>query len=215
MKQTHHVNAAAANSTASSKIRDQRWLFVTRWLHALIALGISLQLLLSLIMANPHRLQNASGLQKSLLESHEIVGLTTLFFMFLHWLWVLSKRSDVNIKNLFPWVGIPFQHLKEDVSYLIKEKRFPPVGKHGGLPGFIHGLGFLVATAMVVSGFALFSATEWGAGVNSDLFHKAGNIHGFFASLMWVYLAGHITAAAWHEYKGQFIITSMFRLFRN
>lgn len=53
----------AVSGSATTPHRE--WQRTTRWLHGFIAVGISSQLLPSLVMANPHRLQQASFLTAS------------------------------------------------------------------------------------------------------------------------------------------------------
>ncbi|WGZ93148.1 MAG: cytochrome b/b6 domain-containing protein [Candidatus Thiothrix putei] len=191
--------------------QQRNWQCTTRWLHGFIAVGISGQLLLSLVMANPHRLQQASGFGRFALEVHEMLGLATLLFMVAHWVWVMLPRSDISFAHLFPYTPAGLRRVLADMRHLWHERKLPPISEIGGLSGFIHGLGFLTASVMVSSGFGLYLALELGGGVKSSAFHTLGNIHGFFGNLMWAYLTGHVLAAAWHQYRGEPIITNMFR----
>lgn len=190
---------------------QREWQRTTRWLHGFIAAGISGQLLLSLVMANPHRLQQASEFGRFALDAHEMLGLATLLFMFVHWIWLMLPRSDIGFAHLFPYSRSSWQQVMTDVRHLWQKHELPPVAERGGLSGFIHGLGFLTASMMVLTGLGLYLVLELGGGVKSDTFHTLGNIHGLFGNLMWAYLAGHVLAAAWHQYRGFPVITNMFR----
>lgn len=190
---------------------QREWQRTTRWLHGFIAIGIIGQLLLSLVMANPHRLQQASEFGRVALDAHEMLGLTTLLFMFIHWIWIMLPRSDINLTHLFPYTPEHWRYVMADIRHLWQQHELPEVRERGGLSGFIHGLGFLTASVMVLTGLGLYLVLELGGGVKSPAFHTIGNIHGLFGNLMWVYLAGHVLAAAWHQYRGTPIITQMFR----
>lgn len=117
MKQPYNDNAAI--STVSSKVLQRGRIY------ALIAIGVSSQIILSRVMENLHCLQNASDFQKSTLETHQIVGLIPLFFMIIPWLWILNKSSDVNINTFFSWFGKTFQQHEDSLLHLIEEKGFP------------------------------------------------------------------------------------------
>ena len=76
----------------------------------------------------------------------------------------------------------------------------------------MHGLGLLTVTAMLASGSLLFLTLEYGPGVHSSAFALLADIHGMFASLMWVYLAGHVGAVLLHGRRGDPVARDMFRL---
>lgn len=189
-----------------------QWHIVTRLLHGLMAVGIIGQLLFSLLMVAPDELDTADALQKFALDAHEVLGLATVGIMLAHWLWMLFPRSDVAFSKLFPWSLSGLKGIGADVSHIIKHRHLPEAGNSSGLSGFVHGLGFLVASGMAVSGFALYLVLDWGDGVESAAFGTYAGIHSLLGTFMWIYLGGHVLAAAWHEYRGQRLIAAMFRL---
>jgi len=136
----------------------------------------------------------------------------TAWVMLAHWLWMLFPSSDLSLPKLFPWGRAGLKRVVEELSYALKHRTLPEAGNGGGLAGFVHGLGFLVASVMAASGFALYLVIGWGDGAGSGSFETYAGIHSLFASLMWVYLGAHVAAAAWHEYRGQRLIAGMFRL---
>ena len=97
-----------------------------------------------------------------------------------------------------------------DVAHIFKRGQLPEVGNDSGLAGFIHGFGFLIASVMAASGFALYLVMDFGDGAGSDSFEQYAEIHEVVATFMWIYLAGHVLAAVWHEYRGQRLIAGMF-----
>ncbi|WMP18743.1 cytochrome b/b6 domain-containing protein [Thiothrix lacustris] len=200
------------NDSNNGIVTTRQWHGVTRLLHGLMALGIVGQLVFSQLMVAPDELEEATALQKFALEGHELVGLGVVAVMVLHWLWMLFPKSDVSFGKLFPWGPSGLKRVFADVGHIFKRGHLPEVGNDAGLAGFIHGLGFLIATAMAASGFALYLVLDFGDGAGSDSFEQYAHWHGFFATFMWIYLAGHVIAAAWHEYRGQRLISGMFKL---
>lgn len=195
-----------------NKTSTPRWSKPTRWLHALIALSVTIQLLLSLTMVPPDKLNGASTLEKFSMESHEWVGLIAAGLLFTHWVWLLMSNSDVKLRNLFPWTSSGLRRIGTEVSYLIQNKKLPPAGEHGGVSGLIHGLGLLVASGMTLTGVGLYAVMDYTqGGFENPLFEQIAGIHSLLGNLMWVYLVGHFLAALWHEYLGDRIIAQMFR----
>lgn len=195
-----------------NKSSTPRWLKPTRWLHALIALSVTAQLLLSLTLVPPDELDGASALGKFSMESHEWIGLIAAGLLFTHWVWLLMSNSDVKLRNLFPWAPSSLKRIGTEVSYLIQNKKLPPAGEHGGVSGFIHGLGLLVASGMALTGVALYVVMDFmQGGFALPLFEQIAGIHSLLGNLMWAYLVGHFLAALWHEYMGDHIIVKMFR----
>lgn len=187
-----------------------RWLKPTRWLHALIALGVTAQLTLSLVMAQPDHLDKAGTFAKLAWEGHEWVGLFAAAALFLHWVWLLMSRSDVKLRNLFPWSAVGMKQVGGEVTYLLKNRKLPAVAKHGGLSGFIHGLGILIATFMAASGVGLYLVMNFTAGgFDNPLFEQIAQLHSLASNLMWAYLTGHVLASVWHEYFGEKIFAAI------
>ena len=190
----------------------QRWSKITRWLHALIALSLTVQLILSLVLAPPDELDDATELAKAAMEGHELIGLVAASLLLLHWLWILLPNNDVKLGNLFPIMGAGLQQIKSDISYILKNKTLPH-GDHGGLSGLVHGLGILIASAVATTGVGLYIVMDFTPqGFENPLFEEIAEVHELFGNLMWAYLIAHVFAAAWHEYSGERIILRMFRL---
>ena len=82
---------------------------VTRFLHALIACGITLQMLVSLLMVYPRpgRLPNAWW------EVHEIAGLLLVAALGLHWAWSIGRTAvSASSSGARPRSAISVCHLK-------------------------------------------------------------------------------------------------------
>lgn len=189
---------------------DTHWSKITRWLHSLIAVTFITQLALSLVLAPPDEFDEASGIAIAAMEGHEIVGLIAAGLLFIHWLWLFIPSSDVRLKNLFPYYPAGIKRVKDEIAYLIKNKRLPTSDSHGGLAGCIHGLGILIASGIAFSGVGLYIVMDFTAGgFENPLFENIAELHEAFGSLMWTYLVLHVFAAAWHEYAGEKIVARM------
>lgn len=70
----------------------------TRLLHALLALGVSMQLVLSLVMNDDAR----RGPAHWFFRTHETLGLALLGVLVLHWAWSLRDWRAHGLA-LFPW----------------------------------------------------------------------------------------------------------------
>jgi len=193
--------------------KTKTWSKVTRWLHALIALSIVIQLILSLILVPPDEFEGASSLAKIAMEGHEFIGLIAATLLFFHWLWIFSASSDIKLANLFPLSRQGIQKVKSEIAYVFERKALPPAGEHGGMAGLIHGLGILIASGVALTGVGLYIVMDSSAqGLETPVFEIIAEIHELFGNLMWIYLVAHVLAAGWHENKGDRIISRMFRL---
>lgn len=187
-----------------------RWRKQTRWLHALVAASLSIQLIVSLFMAHPDHLDKANVFEKLAWEGHEWVGLFAAAALLLHWIWLFMSNSDVKFRNLFPWSSTGMKQISNEVIYLLKNRKFPPLAEHGGLSGFIHGLGILIATFMAASGVALYLVMDFTAsGLDNSLYEQIAFFHSLASNLMWTYLIGHLMASVWHEYFGEKILAGI------
>jgi hypothetical protein len=178
-------------------------------LHGAIALGVVLQLLLSLVMAEPPA-PHADRFGRIMFIAHETVGLLLLLPVSWHWLWLFSARNAGGRAHLFPF-GAGLQGVCADWRRLLQGE-LPPAGRTGGLAGLVHGLGLLNVTAMLMSGAALFAVSVFGPGTGSAWFKMLANLHGLLGSFMWVYLVGHVCALLLHERRGEGLTRDMFRL---
>lgn len=184
-----------------------KWSLPTRWLHAGLALTVSLQLLISLVMEPPDK-EHATALARAAFEAHEAVGLTAVLIVLIHWLWSAVGRSDGGLAHLFPWNGAAWAEVKADIAGLMN-RRLPDGGPRGGLPGLVHGLGFLAVTGMAATGavlFVIFPET----GKPSDTVEFFAEIHEFIANFVWVYWFGHIGLALLHKWAGHPNVKEMF-----
>jgi len=188
---------------------------MTRWLHAGIGLGVTVQLGLSLFMEAPDDKDDVlvTGLPLSLFEAHEKIGMALLALIIVHWLWSLSGHVQGGFGHLFPWLskermGKVMEEAKEALKLKVSD---PEVSN--ALAGAVHGLGLLAATAMAATGAVIFfNLSESGHMTElGDTFHE---IHETLAPLMWAYLIGHVAVAVIHKRMGHTNVKEMFSLFK-
>lgn len=185
----------------------------TRWLHAALAVGITGQLLLSLVMEHPEHGRPAGGLPGFAFEVHENLGMAVLLVLLLHWLWQLTGHTARGLDHLFPWFS------RERRAELVADLRrtvsagFRDLPDASPLADSVHGLGILAASAMAASGAVLY----FGMGENGQMsapVHWVAEFHGFMATFMWLYLGGHAAMAVRHQRLGHGNLSDMFNLKR-
>lgn len=189
---------------------------MTRWLHAGIALGVTAQLGLSLVMQAPDDQDEvlASGLPLQLFEAHENIGMALLALLALHWLWSLSGHIQDGFAHLFPWFSKQrMDKVMADIDQVIKLK-MPDPEISNALAGAVHGLGLLAATGMAATGAVIFFNLNLITGHMTELGETFHNMHGVIALLMWAYLIGHIAVAIMHKRMGHTNVKEMFSLFK-
>ena len=188
-------------------MKEGKWSIQTRWLHVGMALTVSLQLAISLIMEAPDE-ESASQLARAAFEAHEAVGMAALLIVLAHWIWSLSSQVDGGLARLFPWSGSGWVEVKTDIGQVMKGQ-LPEGGSRGGLPGFVHGLGFLAVTGMVLTGAVLFFIFPETGKPNATVEFFAG-IHEFIATFVWIYWGGHIALGVLHKKLGHSTVQDMF-----
>jgi cytochrome b561 len=192
---------------------NNRWSLSTRFLHLGLVITVSTQLIVSLVMQPPgdHE-ESASALAKLAYEIHESVGLAALAVVVLHWLASLVQSGGKNLSHLFPWGASGRAEIKADIATL-KQGALPEGGARGGLPGFVHGLGLLAVTGMVITGGVLF--LYWPEqGDIPEWVDQIGEVHEVIATLVWTYWGSHIALAVLHGLAGHTEVRDIFKLSR-
>ncbi len=136
------------------------WNTGTRLLHWGMALTVSFQLLISLIMEQPKPGRVLTSTQALSFELHEWVGLAAVGVIIAHWVWsALLTRDDSGFRHLFPWDAKGRAKLLVELRQILRFQ-LPQGGTEGGLAGLVHGLGFLAVSAMAATGAVLFLSTQ-------------------------------------------------------
>jgi cytochrome b561 len=174
-----------------------------------MALAVSLQLLLSLVMVPPDE-EHASTTARFAFEAHQWVGLAAVVVVILHWLWSAISLEEGSLADLFPWSGPGRAAIKEDLAK-VRNRELPEGGPRGGLPGLVHGLGFLAVTGMALTGLTLFIIFPESGKPDSTV-ESVADIHSLIANFVWVYWFGHVAMALGHRWAGHPNVKDMFSL---
>ena len=186
---------------------------VTRSLHAAVALGVILQLILSQLMEIPSTKHKVEALPLALFGAHEYIGLALLILLLLHWLWSLPGHVQGGIAHLFPWFS------RERINKVLAQTRgmlkfqLPDPEGNNALAGAVHGLGLLIASVMAATGTVVFFNLD--ASGHMNVVGKAvAGLHANLATFMWIYLIGHAAMALLHVRMGHGRMREMFALFK-
>ena len=190
-------------------MQQKKWSLPTRILHLGLALTVSAQLFISLIMEEPE--EGHVGIGQLAFSAHEVIGLMALLIVLLHWAWSYFNAQPEGIKHLFPWDSVARGKILTELKGIFNGN-LPAMNKYGGLVGLIHGLGFLAVTGVAITGGVLYLIFPdvGGAGWVAKVFEE---IHESFAVLVWTYWIGHGGMAILHHVNGGEQIANMFKLF--
>ena len=189
------------------------WNTGTRLLHWGMALTVSFQLLISLIMEQPKPGRVLTSTQALSFELHEWVGLAAVGVIIAHWVWsALLTRDDSGFRHLFPWDAKGRAKLLVELRQILRFQ-LPQGGPEGGLAGLVHGLGFLAVSAMAATGAVLFFIYPKN-GAGTPFVGNVADLHSLIANLVWVYWYGHIGMALLHEILGHRVLARIFLLRR-
>jgi len=183
---------------------------ITRVLHAALALVIVNQLVVSLFMEGPE----PGGPSESLMfELHQTVGLISVFVLGLFWVWALFRRKERGLAILFPWFsGMRRRALLADGRdhlLSLRRLRLPTPEAEAPLASAVHGLGLLIASAMALTGTAVFVVTGPGGSIG-DAGEFVLEVHSTLGTVMWTYLIGHAVVAVVHEIAGHRVLERIF-----
>jgi cytochrome b561 len=185
---------------------------VTRLLHATIACGVTVQMLVSLVMVYPR----PGRLPNTWWEIHESLGLFLVVTLVLHWAWSLG-RTAVNGTPLLlvPWFSVTrLKALHDDLMVMLTEirgGRLPHADEPRPLATAFQGLGLVLASFLAATGMAMyFGMAENGA--MGPVVHAMKEAHEAAAPLMWAYLAVHPAIGILHQLAGHRTLSRMFRL---
>ena len=188
------------------------WDANTRLLHLGLASLVTFELLASLIMQEPESGRPITGFGGAMLELHEWIGMAALAIVLLHWLWSLWGAAQGGVNHLFPWRREDRVRMGQELRDLAS-LHLPPGGPEGRLSGFVHGLGLLAVTAMVLTGAVLFFGMPEESSRLTPLTETSEEIHEIFATIVWIYWGGHVALAVLHEVLARDgSLSRMFRL---
>lgn len=183
---------------------------LTKLLHASIALGVSLQMITSLVMIYP----KPGRLPNQWYEVHEWMGIALLGIVSIHWLWAVGRtlaRGDAML--LFPWFSwARLDQLGRDIAETAREAlrgRLPAGDEPRALPAAVQGLGLLLALGMAATGTALAMGMAPDGGLSPWL-RVVKEVHESLAPVMWAYLLVHPLLGVIHQIAGHGSLRRMF-----
>ncbi|MET3650601.1 cytochrome b/b6 domain-containing protein [Dyella japonica] len=173
--------------------------------HAAIAVGVVLQLLLSLFMDGTRHGMGWLGM-----ELHEIVGMMVFAALSLHWILFPLGYVPYELGHYFPWFSRKrLRDLASDMAAGLATKWQDPA-RQEHLAGAIQGLMLLLATMLSLSGVAIyFGSPETGA--PRPFVEPAKEFHEAIGMVIWFFLLLHVTAVITHLALGHRTVLSMFK----
>lgn len=183
---------------------------ITRIFHLLVALGVTAQMLSSLVMVYP----KPGRLPNEWYGVHEVFGISLLAIVSLHWLWAIGRtmvRGEAFM--LFPWLSrARLSDLGRDIAETTREAlrgRLPGGDETRALPAAVQGAGLLLALFMAATGtsLAIGMAPD---GALSPTLRAVKEIHEAMAPVMWTYLIAHPLLGILHQLAGHRALNKMF-----
>jgi cytochrome b561 len=213
--------ARTASSSASvppitpvtPKAADSAYSRPVRLLHALLAISITIQLVNSLVMGHPNARRPMTPNGAFYFHWHEWIGLAALAVLAVGWIYRVTRWKRESQARLFPWLT------RQGLRDLTREMksfmtlRWNRIPDYGALAGTVHGAGLLLATAMAVTGGAIYLALGPQDAVTPQA-EAIMNVHQSMAVFMWIYLCGHSLMALWREYTAKATFKRIFRIGR-
>lgn len=208
---------------------------VTRWLHAALVLGVVFQLTCAVLMTHPehadgghavaiahaesvveemhHSKHEADKLGESFMAAHRTGGLLVALIVLVNLIWAIVARGAPRKRQ----IAVLFSTLHWREAWLILRRLCLMIAGKGGLPKsgnslslIVEMLGMLTMTAMAVSGGVIWRI--W-AGSGNTVTEQAETwmaVHGVIATLLFLYLAGHVSMALLHMRSGDLVFERIF-----
>jgi cytochrome b561 len=187
----------------------------TRLLHAGLAIGISLQLLISTFMEMPEREHPRTWWQTLGFTLHEGIGLLMLLLIAGWFVWLFVRRHEEGPQALFPWFAQVSRHALIDAvrdSLLsLKKRQMPLSSETDRIARAVHGLGALCALGMALSGLLVWLGLS-SQGELADWARLDLDLHQALATLMWIYVLSHAAMSLLHHRRGETTLKQMFSL---
>ena len=186
-------------------MEESSWPSQLKWLHIALAVLVTFQLLSQLKMHAIWKHLHVAAYQHVLYWAHMLLGAATFLVILLFWRQICLSRA-LRL-HLYPYIGIHRDRIWADIRQALRGN-LPEGGMRGGLPGFVHGLGILVVTAMGLTGILMFYLILSANGVKpaAAYYEFPKSIHSLVANLLWAYWGGHIAMALLHARKNPKIL---------
>lgn len=184
-----------------------------RAMHALIAVAIVAQMVLTLVMDHPSTKRPMRADGAFYFQWHEWVGLAAFALLAVNWIYRVVKWKREGQGRLFPWLSRDgLAAIGQELGDFLRLK-WKAIPVDGALAGTIHGLGLVLATWFAITGILLYIVL-WPANVVTPLATRLMYLHQLLGPAMWTFLAGHGAMAIWHQFAGDASLVRMFSLGR-
>jgi cytochrome b561 len=187
-----------------------RYSKVIRWLHAVVAVTITFLLAISLVMDHPHAKKPMTADGGLYFRWHEWIGLLALAALAFGWIYRITRWKRESQGRFFPWIAASGRQSLFGETRQFLMLRWTQIPQDGALAGTLHGLGLLLASAMVLTGGAIYIAL-WPDDKVTPAAHSLMDLHSFLSTFMWIYLCGHALMALWHQYMGHGSLARIFK----
>ncbi len=186
---------------------------ITRALHAALAAGVVIELLLQAVMRVPPGVgKGVDDWHREAFELHAHFGPTVALICLLHWLWICLPWSHPGVAYLFPWRQREKRaHLHRELKDLFR-LRLPPPRELSPLVGTVHGLGLLAVTGTVIGGSVSYLGYYMGVPIPQKVLHWAALELITMSWFVWPFVIGHTAMAAAHWLSSRLHTSSVFRL---
>jgi cytochrome b561 len=182
-----------------------------RLLHAFLAISITIQLISSLVMGHPNPRRPMTPDGAFYFHWHEWIGLAALAVLIVGWIYRVTQWKRESQARLFPWVTRQgLRDLTREIKSFVT-LRWNRIPDYGALAGTVHGAGLLLATAMALTGGAIYLAL----GAQDAATPQAEammNVHQSMGVFMWIYLCGHSLMALWRHYTAKATLRRIFTI---
>src|SRR5690348_11702522 len=172
---------------------------LTRLLHAGLATGVVIELLLQAVMRVPAGVGlGVDDWHREAFELHARFGPTVAVLCLLHLLWICLPWSRPGVGYLFPWLHQDQrQVLDRDLRALLRFR--PPRDSSSPLAASVQGLGLLAVTGSVAGGIVSYLGYFKGWPIPGRVLHWTALEQLLMSWLVRAFVSGHVFMAVWHR----------------
>lgn len=177
---------------------------VTRALHAGLAAGVSIELLLQAVMRVPAGVgKGVDDWHRQAFELHSHFGPTVAVLCLAHWLWICLPWARPGVSYLFPWLQTSLRPVLQREFRNLLRFELPPREELSPLVGTVHGLGLLAVTASVLGGTVSYLGYYTRVPVPNVVLHWSALELIASSWLVWPFVVGHASMALLHRLTRQ------------
>lgn len=176
---------------------------VTLALHAALAAGVVIELLLQAVMRVPQGVGlGVRDWHREAFELHARFGPTVAVICVLHWLWICLPWSRPGVAYLFPWLRAEGRRVLYRELAALSRLKTPSHSELSPLVGTVHGFGLLAVTGSVIGGTVSYLGYYLGVPIPREVLHWAALELIITSWFVWPFVIGHVSMALWHRWRG-------------